>query len=74
MNDLELFGKLPKAAEELGKSAVKMSEASAEIASAILKLKDAGKANLEASTRLREIIEELKDRAAKREGKGGEQK
>ena len=74
MDDLTLFGKLPKTAEERGKAAAKIEQASGTLAATILNLKDAMKHNLEASARLREIIEELKVRAAKREAKGGGKK
>lgn len=71
MDDLELFGKLPKAAEELGKSAVAIEHASGNLSATLLKLKESMEANREASTRLREIIVELTRRAAKRESKEG---
>jgi Sec-independent protein translocase protein TatA len=70
MDDIALFNKLPEAAKRLGESAKAVEDATGQIGASIATLKVAQQANLQASQSLREIMEELKRRAEKRE-KGG---
>jgi len=70
MDDLELVKKIPAAAEEIGKAAVALEEATGLFGATLLKLKAVQMAQLAASKRLREAMDEMRARAAEAKRKG----